>query len=118
MKESNIIQEKSYQFALKLISFLRSTPRNFVTMRLTDQVLRIGTSIGANVEEAIGAFSKEDFVYKMNTALKETRETNFWLRLLRDSRLSDPAKVSELAKESEELLKILTSIVKSSRGRS
>ena len=115
MERSNVVQEKSYKFALKLISFLRSLPRNSATFRLADQVLRSGTSIGANVEEAIGAYSKEDFAYKMNTALKEARETNFWLRLMRDSHLANGSAVSELVDESEELRKILTSIVKSSK---
>ena len=116
-KPPNVVVDKSYRFALNLISFLRRLPRNVVTFRLGDQVLRSGTSIGANVEEAIGAYSRDDFVYKMNTALKEARETNFWLRLMRDSQVSKREELAELVDQSEELRKILSSIVKSGAAR-
>ena len=77
--------------------------------------MRSGTSIGANVEDASAAQSKKDFVSKMSIASKEARETNYWLRLLRDSDLCKKIDFSNLINESEELIKILTSIVKTSQ---
>src|ERR1051325_11792183 len=85
MKSDNLIQKKSYAFALrtiKLFKYLNAEKKEYV---LSKQVLRSGTSIGANVEEAIGGFSRADFVSKLGLAYKEARETHYWLRLLRDS---------------------------------
>ena len=84
---------------------------------LSKQLLRSGTGIGANVEEGTGAQTKKDFIAKMAIASKEARETNYWLRLLRDSQLCSTQPVMELIAESEELIKILTSIVKTSQGK-
>ncbi len=79
---------------------------------MSKQLVRSGTSIGANVEEATAAQSRKDFISKMAISSKEARETNYWLRLLRDSNLCEGIDYSELIKESEEIIKILTSIVK------
>ena len=79
------------------------------------QVLRSGTSIGANVEEAIGAISKKEFTAKMGISLKEARETRYWLRLLDKSQLKEKNYSNEL-KEIEEIINILTAIVKTSQG--
>lgn len=81
---------------------------------LSKQLLRSGTSIGANVEEAIGGQSKRDFLSKMNIALKETRETNYWLRLIKESKLLDINLDSNL-QESKELTNILSAIVKTTK---
>jgi four helix bundle protein len=101
----NVIQEKSFQFALDVVDLREK--REFVLSR---QLLRSGTSIGANVEEAISAQSRKDFVAKMSIATKEARETKYWLRLLRKSKLAAVDVGKELAK-ADELLRILTSIV-------
>lgn len=85
MKQDNVIQEKAYAFALRIIQlnqFLKTEKREF---ELSRQVLKSGTSIGANVEEAIGGQSENDFYAKMSIAYKEARETHYWIRLLRDS---------------------------------
>lgn len=79
---------------------------------LSKQLIRSGTSICANVEEASAAQSKKDFISKMAIASKEARETNYWLRLLRDSNFCQNIDYSEIIEQSEELIKILTSIVK------
>ena len=79
-KEENIILDKSYGFALRIVKaykFLTQEQKEFV---LSKQLLRSGTSIGANIEEAIAAGSKADFVHKLNTSAKEARETSYWLR--------------------------------------
>jgi four helix bundle protein len=72
--------------------------------------------VGADVEEATGGFSKRDFTYKMEVALKEVRESNYWLRLTKASNLAKGDELDYLLKESEELRRILTSIVKTSKG--
>ena len=83
---------------------------------LSKQLLRSGTSIGANVEEAIGAQTKKDFTAKMSIASKEARETNYWLRLLRDSGIVANEDLGNLMGASAELTKILSSIVKTSQA--
>ncbi len=111
VKKQNIIKDKTYQFALKIIRF-------YIEMRdqkeyvLSSQLLRSGTSVGANVEEASAAQSRKDFVSKMAISSKEARETRYWLRLLRDSNLCDGLDFSGMIRECEEIIKILTSIVK------
>ena len=87
MGKDNVIQRKSYSFALAIIGLVRKFPRDKEGYVIGNQLLKSGTSIGANVEEAIGAFSRNDFIYKMSLALKESRETHYWLRLIRDSKL-------------------------------
>jgi len=84
MKE-NILKEKSYKFALRMIKLYKFMTVEHKEFVLSKQVLRSGTSIGANIEESIYAQSKSDFVHKLSIAQKEASETNYWLRLLRDS---------------------------------
>lgn len=79
---------------------------------LSKQVVRAGTSIGANVEEALAGQSRKDFISKMSIASKEARECNYWLRLLRDGDFISGERIEALIKESEEIIRILTSIVK------
>ena len=110
MAES-IIKQKSYVFALEIIKFC-AILRNQKHFDMSSQLLRSGTSIGANVEEALAGQIRKDFFAKMSIASKEARETNYWLRLINDSEILDKKKCSSLLKESEELIKILTSIVK------
>lgn len=84
MKE-NILKEKSYRFALrivKLYQYLANEKKEFVVSK---QVLRSGTSIGANIEEANQAQSKSDFIHKLSISQKESFETHYWIRILRDS---------------------------------
>ncbi len=84
---------------------------------LSKQLLRSGTSIGANTEEATAAQSRKDFISKMSISSKEARETNYWLRLLRDSQLCEGIDYTDLIKESEEIIAILTSIVKTTSAK-
>ncbi len=114
MKE-NIIASKSYAFALRIIKlykFLVSEKKEYV---LSKQILRSGTSVGALVKEAEHAQSKADFVYKMNIALKEANETEYWLMLLKDSDYIDNNSFNSIHPENIELIKLLVSIVKTSR---
>ena len=116
MKSENIVQTKSYDFALKIIKvykYLSQDKREFV---LSKQLLRSGTSIGANIEESIGGQSKADFFAKITIAYKETRETKYWIRLLRDSDYLTIEHSNDLLNDAEELLKIIGSIQKSIRN--
>ena len=79
---------------------------------LSKQLLKAGTSIGANVEEAIAGQSRADFLSKMSIASKEARESNYWLRLIKDSKILESHDVDALLAESSEIIRILTSIVK------
>lgn len=112
MKE-NLIQQKSYDFALKIIALYRSLVKGNEYV-LSKQLLRSGTSIGANVEEAQAGQSRADFISKMSIASKEARETNYWLRLLRDSGTIEKQEVDSLLMDSESIMSILTSVVKTS----
>ena len=116
MKADNVILTKSKAFALKIIKlykYLCGKRREFV---MSKQIMRSGTSIGANVREATRAQSTPDFISKMNIALKEAEETCYWLELLHESNYLDERAFNSLYNDSMELLKILTSIVKTSRA--
>lgn len=110
--KDNIIQQKSYDFALKIIELYRSLVKGNEYV-LSKQLLRSGTSIGANVEEAQAGQSRSDFVSKLSIASKEARETCYWLRLLRDSNTIAKNEADALLSEAESIVNILTSIVKS-----
>jgi len=116
MKE-NVVKDKSYQFALMVVDLSKylSKGNEFVLSR---QLLRSGTSIGANVEEALAGQSRADFLSKMSIASKEAREANYWLRLLRDSNTCDESRLRPVLLESEGLINILSSIVKTTSARS
>ncbi|MEG8990908.1 four helix bundle protein [Ignavibacteria bacterium 4148-Me] len=117
MKEDNIIKQKSYNFALKIIDLFQSlkNEREYV---ISKQLLRSGTSIGANIEEAIGGQSRKDFFMKINIAYKEARETNYWLKLLKDSNLIELRTAESLINECDEILKILGTIIKTMKQSS
>lgn len=111
----NPVQDKSYAFALSIIQLskkVQTTKKEFVLSR---QVVRSGTSIGANIEEATAGLTKKDFTAKMSVASKEARETKYWLRLLRDSEYVDKAVANPLIADADELIRMLTAIVKSSQ---
>lgn len=111
--KDNLVRDKSYAFALQVIVLFRKLCKSGEYV-LSKQLLRSGTSIGANVEEAKAAQSRADFISKMSIASKEARETNYWLRLLRDSGIIDSSEIDPLLLESDSIIKVLTSIVKSS----
>ena len=116
MKE-NVVQEKSFAFALRIVNLYRwlcEEKREYV---LSKQILRSGTSIGANVEEAAAAQSDKDFHSKLSVAHKEARETHYWLRLLHDAKFLDDNKYQSIITDCEELLKILSSITKTMKAK-
>ena len=116
MNEKDIkILDRSYRFALRIINLVREIPHEMCTEVLARQIIRSGTSIGANVEEAIAGYSKAEFTHKMSIALREARETQYWLRLIHDSRIMNPSRFDSIIRESEEIKRILGAIVHTSR---
>lgn len=117
MKNNNALQQKSYAFAIRTVrayQFLTSEKKEYV---LSKQFLRSGTSIGANVEEAIGGQSDKDFYAKLNIVYKEARETRFWIRLLKDTDYFDTPQAESLLNDCEEILKITGTIIKTLKNR-
>jgi four helix bundle protein len=115
MKTNNVIVEKSYSFALRIVKLYLHLQKEKKEYQLSAQIVRSGTSVGANIEEAIGASSKKDFIAKLAIAHKESRETRFWLKLLRDSSFIEPRLANSMIDGCEELIKLLTAILKSSK---
>jgi len=110
MKANNIIQEKSFAFATRIVNvykFLCAEKKEFV---LSKQLLRSGTSIGANIEEAIGGVSDKDFISKLSVAYKESRETIYWLKLLQKTDFLSQQEFESLFNDAEEICKILGKI--------
>ena len=117
MKEKSAkIKERAYAFSLDIIRLYQKikAQNEFV---LSKQVLRSGTSIGANIEEASAAQSRKDFIAKMAVASKEARETLYWLRLLRDSNICPGKELAGMIEESKEIIKMLTAIVKTTKTK-
>ena len=109
----NAIAEKSFNFAVSIYSLAKKLRQAHSEFDLSKQLLRSGTSIGANVAEGVRAQSKADFISKMAIALKEANETDFWLRLLHKVGLIDESEFTGYRKEVNELIALLTSITKS-----
>lgn len=117
MKENNIVQTKSYDFAVRIVKLYQYMIGEKKEYALSKQILRSGTSIGANIEEVIGGQRKKDFIAKLSISYKEARETHYWLRLLTDTGYL-PKKIStSLLNDCKELLKIIGSIIKTSKSR-
>ena len=112
------IQERTFEFARRIVRLYQHLEKTGATGRtLGRQVLRSGTSIGANLEEAEAGQSRADFIAKSSVALKEARETHYWLRLLVTCELVSSEQISALVTEANELVAILTTIVKKARSR-
>lgn len=113
--KQNIIAEKSFDFALEIIDlYIQLTKENECV--ISKQLLKSGTSIGANVEESVAAQSAKDFVSKLSIAAKEARETRYWLRLLNKSKLTE-TNVDRHLEQIEEIIKILTKIIKTTQSK-
>lgn len=110
MKTNNVIQEKSFAFAIRIVNlykYLVAEKKEFV---LSKQLLRSGTSIGANVEEAIGGASEKDFLNKLTISYKEARESIYWLKLLKTTDYISENDFQSLFNDAEEICKILGKI--------
>ncbi|MEX1274437.1 MAG: four helix bundle protein [Bacteroidota bacterium] len=118
MEKPYDINERTFEFALAILELTEKIPSGRIGNRIADQLIRSGTSIGANLEEATAASSKADFVNKVIIALKEARETSFWLRIVQRKNLAPRPTTDLLLQEAEEIKKILGSIASKARNTS
>lgn len=114
-KDNNITENKSFDFAVRIVNLFKHLSKDKKEFALSKQVLRSGTSIGANVSEALQAQSKKDFGSKMNIALKEANETDYWIRLLRATDYLTELEYKSIYNDCEELEKLLSAIVKTTK---
>jgi len=110
------IQERTFKFGVRIIKFVDKLPRTLSATELGKQLLRSGTSIAANMEEANGAESKSDFIHKVSIAYKEARETRTWLGMIKAARLPNAAEVTDLHTECDEIVRILFAILRKARS--
>jgi len=116
LKKENILYDKAYNFAIRIVKanqYLRKDKKEYI---LSKQLLKSGTSIGANVAEANGAISNADFSAKMSIAYKECLETKYWLSLMKDTGLIDEESFQSIFADADELGKILFSIINNTRN--
>ncbi|MCR5064105.1 MAG: four helix bundle protein [Treponema sp.] len=113
--ESNLILDKSKAFAVRIIKFYKYLCEEKKEFVLSKQILRSGTSIGANARESKNAQSKADFIHKLSIALKEADETAYWFELLTESGIVQEEQVHDLYEANIELIKIMTAIIKTSK---
>ncbi len=117
MKSDNVVKIKSYQFAIRIVhlyKFLVEEKKEYI---LSKQLLRSGTSVGANVREAEHAESKADFIHKLSVALKEANETEYWLDLLKETGYLNNSEYISIQFDIKEILKLLTSIIKTAKQK-
>lgn len=115
--KQSVLKDKSYQFALRVVNAYKHLACGQKEYVLSKQLLRSGTSIGANVTEATQAQSKLDFVHKLSISLKEAVETEFWLSLLKDSEFLTAAQADSLLHDCKELQRILTASIRTAKKR-
>ena len=116
-KKPQDIGERVFNFAVRVLKMTQSLSKTYVNIVIINQIIRSVTSIGANIEEARGAHTKIDFTYGMNIAKKEARETIYWLKLIMEMNSSFSSRLNLLLQENEEIIKILTAIVKTAKPR-
>ena len=116
-KHKGIIAGKVYAFALDIIIVYKQLTNDTKEYVLSKQLLRSGTTIGANVNEAISSESKRDFVHKLGIALKEARETSYWLNLLNDSQYISDDIFSQCSQRCSEIIRMLSSIILTTKER-
>ena len=114
--KKDALKDNSYQFALKIILLCRKLQIEEKEYIISKQLAKSGTSIGANIEEASGAQSTYDFIAKFHISLKEARESNYWLRLLKDSGLITLVEYDELIKELNFIINMLTKSLKTAKN--
>ena len=118
MKQDNPIQKKSFSFALNILQIQSLLSRHENAWILSKQLIKSGTSIGANVEEALGAQSRKEFISKLSISYKEARESRYWLLLLHESKIIESNKTSILLDKVDELCRILGKIISTSISNS
>ncbi len=109
------IRDRTFRFGVRIVRMANRLPRTVPGTELARQVIRSGTSIGANLEEADASESKDDFIHKAKIALKEARETRFWLRMIIEAELLCDEEIKTLCAESDELVRIIYTIIANTR---
>lgn len=117
MKQGNVIKEKSYSFAIRIVKLYKFLSEEKKEYTLSKQILKSGTSIGAQIRESEQGESKLDFIHKLAIALKEANETEYWLNIMKDVGYIDDRMFKSLNKDCIELIKLLTSIIKTSKSK-
>jgi four helix bundle protein len=112
---SSLVYEKAYRFSIRVVNTYKHLTENRKEFILSKQLLRSGTSIGANIAEANGAISKADFRNKMSIAYKESLETQYWLSLLKDTNYINQTAYESISQDAIEISKILCTIVKNTK---
>ncbi|MBQ2797747.1 MAG: four helix bundle protein [Tidjanibacter sp.] len=116
MNSTNIIAEKTKKFAIRIVKFAKFLRQEGVDVIIVRQLLKSGTSIGANTRESSNAQSKDDFIHKLSIALKEADETAYWLELLVGAEDITQKQFDSLNADLKEIIALLTSIIKTSKG--
>lgn len=111
------LDERTLEFGKRIIRLVKALPKNTINFNLGDQVVRSGTSMGANYREANESQSKKEFYFKLGICRKEAKETVYWLNLIIEANIDLKERILPLLEESEELLKIFASIIQKSRDR-
>lgn len=117
MAKGNVLKEKSYGFAIRIIKLAHFLKEKKKEQVLSKQIVRCGTSIGANIEEASGAQSDNDFIAKLHISLKEAKETHYWLRLLRDTDYITQEQAESMIEDVNEIITLLTKSLKTIKTR-
>ena len=118
MRRNSIVYDKSFKFAIRIVKLykhLKETKKEYI---MSKQLMRCGTSIGANVSEGIEAQSKKDFISKLSIALKEANESRYWINLMKATDYLDEKEEKSLIVDLEEIIKLLVSIIKTSKENS
>ena len=114
-EKDNIIRSKSFDFSVRIVNLYKVLYYERNEKKLSKQLLRSGTSIGANIEEGIAAFSKKEFIFKLQISYKEANESFYWIKLLYRTNYISDVEFESLKLNIEEIIKLLTSIIKSSK---
>jgi four helix bundle protein len=115
--EERDLDERLLKYGARIIKLVGALPRTIVGKRLGDQLLRSGTSVGANFQEACAAESRDDFIHKLQVSLKELRESLYWLRLIAKTETLPGKQLSSIIDESQQLLAILSKSVATAKGK-
>ena len=114
-EKDNVIRHKSFEFSVRIVNLYKVLYYERNEKTLSKQLLRSGTSIGANIEEGIAAFSKKEFIFKLQTSYKEANESFYWIKLLHRTDYINDVEFESLKLNIEEIIKLLISIIKTSK---
>lgn len=117
MTQENIVQKKSFEFAVKAVNLAYAVQKEKKEYDLTRQIIRSATSIGANLEESMGGQSDKDFLHKVSISYKEARETEYWLRLMLEVELISKGQHEELLENVKEILRLLGAILRTMKKK-